>query len=146
MKCRSGFVLNAVLFLLGALIVGGCLASTILAAPQHRGEKAEVLVTWVGGEYAEIEVEGVLWRVPVPGTGSVAYMDPPDPLRLQIAGGVLASLYGDPTWRNVDRKSWSDHFITIGYPREVAAEMADVLGGMIALARTNGLYEAAGGS
>lgn len=153
--CKRGFVLGKLAFLLATIVVGGCLATAIFAEPQRRGEKMTANAISVSerlesvlvvGEYAEIEVAGIVWRVPVSGAGSVARISPVDPLRLQIAGFVLGNLYGDPSWRNVDRKSWSDHFVSIGYPREVAAEMADVLGGLIALARTDGLYEAAGGS
>ncbi len=141
---RSGFTLGVVLILLAAIVVGGCLTATLFAEPRYSGDK--LAAARVGWEFAVIEVDGVTWWVPTPGAGPFFDVDPPGPLRLQIAGGILASYYRDPTWRNVKRKSWSDHFITIGHSNKVAAQMADILGGMIALARTDGLYEAAGGS
>lgn len=142
---RNGFAIGGLVFALAALIVGGCLVTTV-SGESYGDSRVQVMVKPTAGEYAEIEVDGVVWSVPVPGTGSVAAVAAElDPLRLGIAGGVLASLHGDPSWRMGERKSWSDHFFSIGYPREVAAVMADNLAGLICLARADGLIVAAGG-
>ncbi len=128
-----------VMFATTLCVVCGCwLWAGLVSAdsPRHDEPKALVTMTELPSDFANIS-----WAAePAATTGVVMAVSPE---RLDVAGGILANLLSDPSFR-YQVQVWFEHYESINHPPDEAAAMAKGHAAAIALAFTDALIEAAG--
>ena len=125
-------------FCSGLVLVVVCLIGWAAMAAPSRGI--------VERDKQTVQYEDVMWAV----ESVVVLTDASDvfavasPERLDLAGGILANLLSDPSFR-YQVQVWFEHYVSINHPPDEAAAMAKGHAADIALAFTDALIEAAGG-
>lgn len=114
-----------------------CAWGTQSQAGSHRlgDPKQTVIIEPAPDDYEQIELSWAMSVDPV----AVA-----SPERTDMAGNMLANLLSDPSWRIQVQKLF-EHWLAIGYEKEIASAMAKEHAALIALAFADALLEAAGG-